>query len=167
MLRLRPGRVTQFPDPLFKEPDGGEGLLVLELGPAAQGYTGRSLLAFQRFASIPRAAAGNFLLGTLMTSLCATRLFPTADCPAKISLQQPACVLSTPYASGSGDRLSSSGFGCREHPKSAQGVSSVRWKRVCRRSRGGNIQAKYTRAPGRRTRGRDTSNPSGAGMERS
>ena len=48
--------------------------------------------------SVPRAAAGKFLLGTLKTSLCATRLFPTADCPAKISLQQHACVLSTAHA---------------------------------------------------------------------
>jgi hypothetical protein len=38
----------------------------------------------------PRAAAENFFPGTLKTSLCATRLFPTADYPERNSLRHPA-----------------------------------------------------------------------------
>ena len=35
----------------------------------------------------PRAAAGMLFPGTLKTSLCATRLFPTADYPGRASLR--------------------------------------------------------------------------------
>ena len=41
----------------------------------------------------PRAAAESFFPGTLETSMCATRLFPTADYPERSSLRLPAYQL--------------------------------------------------------------------------